>query len=485
MAQKSLFKNALFNVVYRFTNILFPLVTTVYISHVLTASGVGKVSVAQNIAQYFVLLAPLGIVNYGTREIARRRDNSFETNKLFSELFFINLVSTLFCSFIYYSLVLNGNYFEEHKLLYCVTGLLIVFNVINVDWYYQGREEYVYISVRSIIVKFLSLILIFLFVKSPSDYVVYALIYVFGIAGNYLFNTINLIKEGVRLEIHNLQYTIHLKAIFLLFCSSIAIELYTLVDTTMLGYLCSNEVVGYYTNSAKLNRIVVGLISSIGMILLPRLSYCIKNGEISTCNNILSKIVMVMLFVAIPSGLGMFLMADSIVPVFFGNSFIPAILTARIGSILIFFLAFSNLFGTQVLLSFNQEKKLLLCTVIGASSNIIANIFLIPLFEHNGAITASVISELLVVLLSSKFAFEYLKVTIEASFWKKTFMSTIIMVAFVAMGKYLINDVLLSVIVSCMLGCIAYVASCYLVKHPVLLELKSILKARSIDNKEL
>lgn len=479
MAQKSLLKNALFNVVYKLANILFPLITTVYISHVLTAFGVGRVGVAQNIAQYFVLIAPLGIINYGTREIAKRRDSKKDTNKLFSELFVINLISTLICSLLYYTLIFSGAYFEEERNLYCVTGLLIIFNIINVDWYYQGQEEYVYISIRSIIVKLLSLIFIFLFVKSPSDYIIYALIYVFGIAGNYLFNVFNLVKEGIKLEFKELHYSIHLKAIFILLCSSIAIELYTLVDTTMLGVFCSDDVVGFYTNSVKLDRIVVGLISSIGMILLPRLSYCIKNGDIDTCNNILSKIVMIMAYLAIPCGIGLLLLADIVVPVFFGESFMPAITTVRIGTILIYILAFSNLFGSQVLLSFNQERKLLLCTIIGAVINILANLILIPKLEQNGAIVASVMSELIVMLLSLKFALYYVKINTERVFWYKTLIGTFVMCFGVLLAKSIINNGVLCIVVSSIVGASIYLGTSWIIKNPIIPIAQNVIKRRT------
>lgn len=412
MAEKSIAKNAMFNVLYRIMNMVFPLVTSVYVSHILMAGGIGKVGTAQNIVQYFVLLAPLGIVNYGTREIAKIRNQKPLTQKLFSELFVINGMSTICFSAIYYIMILTVDWFASERLLFAVAGLPILFNILNIEWYYQGYEEYVYIAIRSVMIKFYSLTAMMIFVRTPNDYVIYALIYALGIVGNYVFNAVNLYRKGVRLQIHHIQVVQHLKSILILLCSNIAVELYTLLDTTMLSAQCSDEVVGYYTNSVKLVKIVVGLITAIGSILLPRLSYYVHMNMKDECNKLISTVTLVMLFFAVPCGLGIFILSDKLVYVMFGITFMPAVTTVRIATCLIYVLGFSNLFGTQVLLTFNQEKKLLICTSIGAGSNILANAFLIPLFQQNGAVIASVGSETLVTLFTLVFALKYIKIKI-------------------------------------------------------------------------
>ena len=175
--QQSIAKNAIFNILYKALNVFFPFISASYVSHILLSSGDGKVAYAQNIAQYFVLLAPLGLKTYGVKQIAKNRNDKYKRNKKFSELFLINFVSTTIFSLIYYIIIFNSSYFEENRLLFCVTGLAIVFNYINIDWFYEGIEQYAYIAIRSFIIKLVSLIMLFIFVKSPSDYVIYALIY--------------------------------------------------------------------------------------------------------------------------------------------------------------------------------------------------------------------------------------------------------------------------------------------------------------------
>lgn len=472
---KSLAKNAIFNILYKVMNIFFPLITTIYISHILMATGVGKVSAAQNIVQYFVLLAPLGMPTYGTREIAKIRASQKASNKLFSELFAINLISSLICCFAYYSMVSLVPHFHDERMLYLVAGLPILFNIINVEWYYQGKEDYVYIALRSIAVKGISLLCILVFVNKPNDYVIYAFIYTLGIAGNYIFNVVNLKKYEVKLSFTGLRCSRHLKSLCILLCSSIAIELYTLLDTTMLGIWCEDNVVGYYTNSIKLVRIVVILIAAIGGVLLPRISYYIECGRFEECNKLISTITQIIFLFAVPLGIGLFLLADDVVWVMFGETFMPAVLTVRIATILIYVLGFSNLFGTQVLLSFSQEKKLLICTCSGAISNIAMNSILIPIYQHNGAVVASVVSESIVTLLTIWFVKKYIVLDISLKYYAKVIFSGFIMGAVVFLCHSLIRIPILAIGLSVLIGaCVYFIVNIILKNQLVLFGVKII-----------
>ena len=192
--QKSLIYNSVFNVFYQLLNVIFPFVTAIYVSHILMAEGVGKVAYAQNIASYFVAIAPLGLVSYGVKEIAKVKNNPVERNKCFSELFLINAVSTAILALIYYVTVFCMDSFTEDKMLFVVCGFPILLNFINVEWFYQGMEEYAYITVRSLFTKIASMLLMFLIVRGRNDYVQYALITSFVGSANRIFNMVYLRK---------------------------------------------------------------------------------------------------------------------------------------------------------------------------------------------------------------------------------------------------------------------------------------------------
>ena len=470
-------KNVIFNMLSKLVNMIFPLVSSIYVSHVIFAEGVGKVGYAQNISQYFILLAPLGIVNYGTRELAKVRYYKNQINILFSELFFINLFSTIFFASFYYGMIFLCPYFSDERSLFIVTGIPIIFNVFNVEWFYQGMEEYVYISVRNIIVKMISFVCIIIFVRSTQDCVAFALIYSVGIVGNYLLNIKNIVKYKIKLIIKGIHPLKHIRLIIVFLSSSIAIELYTLLDTTMLGYFCDDTIVGYYTNAVKLDKVTVGLIASIGTVLLPRLSLYVKNGEIKKINLLITRVIMIITFLVIPAGIGVFVIANKLTVLLFGPSFVPAILTVQIGTALIYILAFSNLFGTQILLAFNQEKKMFIGTGIGAITNFIMNYFLIPRYQHNGAMIASVVSEIIVVILFIYMMFAYIKITINFRFLFKSLLSGGIMGLIVSIINYSIESLIVSIIFSIVFGIIVYLSIGVLIKNPII----DLIKSRDVN----
>lgn len=471
--EKSLAKNSLYNVIYKALNVLFPLATATYVSRVLMAKGVGEVSYAQNVVTYFTIIAALGLPNYGTREIAKVRNDIASRNKVFTELFVINFVSTTVCAAAYYMMIASVAAFKANRYLYIVVGLTIIFNYINFDWLYQGIEEYGYIAKRSFVVKLLMLVLLFAFVRSAEDTITYAIIYCLGIGGNNLFNLINLRRYGISFETRDLAIRRHLRPVFILLASSIAIELYTLVDTTMIGYMCPTENVGYYTNAMKLIRLLISMITAIGGVLLPRLSYYRSHNEIEECSRIVTKVFEVLVYLFIPCEVGILLTADLIMPVLFGESFIPGVVTLRIASLLICTLGFSNLFGTQVLLTFGAEKKLLLSTICGAVVNICLNSCLIPLYAQNGAAVASVISETVVTCMTAIFSNRYIRIRLDKRFFASTIVSTASMAAGVIAVRTFVTQLYAALLSAVLLGGLIYVLISILSKNTVLFEMIS------------
>lgn len=473
---RALFKNSIYNVVYKLLDALFPLISATYTARVLLAGGVGKVSYAQNIAQYFVLIAALGIPSYGTREIARGRADREQTSKVFSELFLINFVSTIICTIVYYITVLQLPYFMERRELSLVAGLLIVFNAFNVEWFYQGQEAFKYIAIRSFVVKIISLCALFLVVRTEADYVRYMLLVCMTTGVNYIINMVQLRKFGIHIQLRGLDLRVHLKPVLILLGTTVAIEMYTMLDTTMIGMMCSEENVGYYTNAMKLVKIIIMVITAIGGVLLPHLSTYYMQGDYQGCSNIVKKVFQVMFFLFLPCCVGLFLTSDVLMVVLFGESFAAAGVTMRIASLLTLALGFSNLFGTQVLLTFGEEKKLLLCTIVGAVSNVLMNLWLIPRYQQNGAATASVISESLVTILSVIFAGKYITLKLETDIMWKTIISTAVMGIAVWTVLQIEIGLFGQLVIAVSVGVVIYFAVNMVLRNRMLEELKSVIR---------
>lgn len=414
--RKSLVANSLYNILYKIISVLYPLVAVTYVSHILMAERMGMVAYAQNIVSYFAVIAALGIPTYGIREIAVRAESIERRSDTFWELFIVNGVSTSLALIVYIILILSVDKFHGQLILYCVAGLQIVLNYINVDWFYQGLEEYKYISIRSTIVKIIALILLPIVIKTPDDYVNYALVYCLAIAGNNVFNIIRVRKYVIRPN-SKLSIVKHLKPIVILLMVSIAVEVYAMIDTTMLGIFCDDATVGCYTNAMKLTRMVTTTAAAIGAVLFPRLSKVYQENDTSQFNNLINTGIKIMLMIAIPASVGMILLREEIVIVFFGKSFEPAIPILGILALMIPIVVCNTLMGGQVLVTTGKELYYMFSVVASSIVNVTLNALFIPKYGAPSAAIASLLSETIVLALYIFFSRKEVKLKIGFKFF--------------------------------------------------------------------
>ena len=245
--------NFAMNVILTASTMIFPLITFPYISRILLPAGVGKVNFATSVVSYFSMIAMLGVPVYGVRACAQVRDNKEELSRTVQEILFINLIMGSVIYIFYFLALWNIARLREDSALFYVMSTTIFFNVIGVEWLYKGLEQYSYITARSIVFKFIGLLLMFILVRDKEDYVIYAAItIVAGVGSNilnffYLRNYIDLHPVG--------HYHIrrHLKAVIVFFLMSVATTIYTNLDTVMLGFMKNDAEVGYYTAAVKVN----------------------------------------------------------------------------------------------------------------------------------------------------------------------------------------------------------------------------------------
>lgn len=480
---KSLIFNSIFNVCYQLLNVIFPLVTSAYVSRILMPSGIGKVALAQNWAQYFVIFAALGIPNYGIREIAQSKDNLYHLRKTFSELWIINAVSTTISIFLYIaSIIISGNIYNNYPL-YLVVSLTIVFNYLNIDWFYQGMEEYKYITVRSFVIKCISLVFIFLFVRSAHDYSWYAFISALAIGGNNILNWIHLNSLKVSLTVKSIHPFRHLKSVLVLFSTVASIQLYTLLITTLLGVLSTETAVGYYSNSMKIVRMLITVIAAIGGVLLPRLSVYEKKGMKERSLQTINRVFEILIFLFLPVWAGLLIIPRPLVLVLFGASYLPAVSTMRISAFLILALGFSNLFGTQVLVTYKKEKILLVCTLLGATACVILCFILIPRYHENGAACASVISESIVTISTFICARLIFPIAPRIKVLYQCAVGTLIMSILVWGTMHISGNCIAQLLISVLVGGISYFIFNIVVKNPILCELLSSFLKTSNEKK--
>lgn len=411
----SLVKNSLYNILYKVVSVLYPLISITYVSHILMAERMGMVNYAQNIVSYFVIIAALGIPTYGIRETSIRRNEETKLSDNFWELFIINAISTTFAIITYVVLVLTVEKFRNLYFLYIVAGIQIGLNYLNVDWFYQGIEEYRYISIRSIVVKLITLAMLPILVRSSEDYINYALIYCLAIGGNNVFNIVR-IRKYIKKPSKRLELAKHMRPISILLMVSIAVEIYAMIDTTMIGIFCDDSVVGCYSNAMKLARMVIATAAAIGAVLFPRLSLVFKNNDRVQFNTLVNTGIKIMLIFAIPASVGLILLREDIVIVLFGESFVGAIPILGILSTMIPVVVCNTLLGGQVLVTLGRETKYMMSVVLASVVNILLNSIFIPRYGAPSAAVASLISESMVLMCYFLFSKDCIHLNIDLRF---------------------------------------------------------------------
>ncbi len=391
---KSLAKNSIYNVIYTTANIIFPLLSSMYVSRVLMADGVGKVAYAQNIASYFVLLAALGIPVYGIRKIAAFQGDKKRTNQIFTQLFVINAISTVLSSAAYVIFIFAIKGSQKDVVLYLCAGLQLLFNFFNIDWLYKGKEEYEYITLRNIFIKIVSFIAILLFVNTKDDFITYAAITGAAQCGNYLFNIVHAFKF-VNFDFSDFEINVHIKPLMILLAGMFLSTGYSMMDVTMLGSMGTNRAIGFYNNAHKAINVVVSACIAVSAAFLPRLSYYYIHDR-KKMEELVGFGGQVITFCSLPVTVLIVMLAPDIMQLLFGAEFLPASTALRLMAMLIIVKTFGDLFCYQLIMATESEKKRLPAAAIATAANILLNGLMIPVWQEKGAAVASVISEIIV-----------------------------------------------------------------------------------------
>jgi O-antigen/teichoic acid export membrane protein len=396
----SLKKNAFYSIILRTLNVIFPLITYPYIARIINPEGIGKIEFVSSFIQYFVLIAQIGIPIYGIKACAKHRHDKKILTRTFQEIAVINIVA-IFVSYLILIIVLASvEQLQNYGQLFLVFSFTILMSCSSVEWFYQAIEDYKYITIRSIFVKVISLILIFILINSSDDYVLYAVLLVIGTSLNSIFNLVNLRKHiNIFENSGRMQFSQHFQAISTLFILSISTSLYVNLDKILLGFISGDEYVGFYSISNRIVKLVLTVITSISIVMLPRLSHYESTGKKLVANELIRKIVDLLLFISIPATFGIILLSKPIILLFAGSSYTPSILSLQILAPLLIFISLSNFLGIQVLVSLGKEKWTLLSTLLASFLNITINLLLIPHLNQIGTSIASSITELFVILL--------------------------------------------------------------------------------------
>ena len=453
--KNSVKKNYIYNLMYQILVILLPLITAPYISRVLGAENIGIYSYTTSISAYFILFGSLGVSLYAQREIAFHQDNKKENTKTFIEIVLLRTI-TMFISIAIFCItfVSNGEYGYFYKILI----VELIAQCLDISWFFIGLEDFKKTVSRNLIIKFISVVSIFVLVKTPEDLNIYFWIYVLSVLIGNLSLWFYLPKYLVKVNVKELNIFKHLKPTLALFIPEIAIQVYTVLDKTMIGAIWEDKSeVGYYQQSEKIIKLLLTIITSLGTVLLPRIASCFANNKKQEVFGYLKKSFNFVFILAFPMVFGIIAVADKFVPLFFGPGYDKVVILMSVISPIILFIGMSNVIGKQYLLPTKRQKQYTISVVTGAVVNLIMNSCLIWKFGALGASIGTVIAEFTVTLVQLIFVRKEFDIKGILNLSIKYIISSIIMfIACKLVGVIQVND-FASIVLQVGVGTIIYI----------------------------
>ncbi len=450
MNKKSIGINAVINGGKTMLSVIFPLITFPYISRILEVDNLGRYNFSHSVIDYFYLLSSLGIGTYAVREGTRYRNSRKEISRFTSEVFTINVFSTVVSYLILCLTMLFSDKLHEYASIIMVLSVSMIFTTIGCEWVYTIYEEYLYIAIRTVVFQIISLILLFVFVREKDDVLWYAAVIVVSNSGANVINLLGLKKYCTIHICLNKRIFTHLIPVLVLFANSIATRIYVNSDITILGFLTSDYNVGIYTIASKIYSIAKQVLSAVIIVSIPRLSLLWGQNRKKEYAVLANRILYILVTFVVPASIGMFCLSKEIILVVSTEKFISANTPLRILCLALLVCLFNWFFTSCILIPGKKEKFVLLATAVSALINVILNFILIPYFEESAAAVTTLVAEacsLIICLWNSK---DLIKIEIR---WKDI-ISTVFGCAFIYMGCMLIKSFNLTPLI-CMLSSVA------------------------------
>ncbi|WP_042462507.1 oligosaccharide flippase family protein [Neobacillus dielmonensis] len=409
--KKSLFKNILYKILLNVFNLVLPILVGPYVNRALGPDSLGNVQWAESIYNYFLIFATFGVYQYGMREMSRIKDDKQKVGQLFTSLFTISSVTGVTTLLLYVGLTYFG---YQHSAIYPILwifSLNFIINVFYVEWVNEAMENYDFITIKTIIVRSIYLVLIFIFVNTAKDYQHYAMLLVLSVLLNNVISFVY-IKRKVKFDFSNLQIKKHLKPMFLVVIFSNANVLYTLLDRYMLGEFLNSKAVSFYVIPQQIMGIINTLMLSVIQVTIPRLSYLLSSDDEASYHILLNNISKVYFSIVFPAAVGLYILSDIGVMIYGGKEYIGAAPVLSVFAFYMVVLGFESILSNQVIYVKKKENILVRLVFLCGFINLILKIVLIKLgiFTPRNAIITTAGANFFLILLEYGYIRRYLKV---------------------------------------------------------------------------
>lgn len=471
MNKQSLKTNAILNTIKTVLSIVFPLITFPYISRVLQVKAVGVYNFSASVVSYFVLIAGLGVATYAVREGAQYRDDKEKIGKFVSEVFTINMMSTLISYLLLVLSIVVISKLHDYSCAIAILSVEIFFTTLGVSWVCNIYEDFLFIAIQSIAVQLVSLLLTFIFIKSPDDIYKYIAVIAFSKSASNIINYIYIRKNYCHFSlVRNCNLKYHLKPILVIFSTSIAIAVYVSADTTMLGFMTDDIQVGLYGTAVKIYTIVKNVLAAVLVVLVPKFSILLHNKNGGEADKLFSKVFNTLVILTFPSVIGLLVTSRDVILLLGGEKYIDGTGSLQLLCFAIAFSLIATLYTSCVLIPKKKEKAVFQATAISAIVNILLNFIFIPWLGINGAAITTIIAEAIVCFMSIL----YSRRDIRLEGIKKNLLSVSIACAGIAIIGILthrfIDVFYIRLFVTVVVSVIIYVVSLIVLRNDMVLE---------------
>lgn len=403
MTETSVKKNTIFNAIKSVFGIIYPLITFPYISRVLMTENVGKINFSNSVVSYYSLIASLGVTTYAVRECSRYRDDKEKLEETAGQILSINLLSTIVAYIALAITLVCARKLDNYRTLIIIQSTTILFTTLGADWINTAMEDFKFIAIRTIGMQVFSLVIMFIFIHKPEDYILYAAISVVATSGANIANIFyrrRYCKTKLTVHIHFKKY---FPPILLLFSLILSQTIYTSSDTTILGLIKGDYEVGLYSTSVKIYNIVNTVVASVAWVVMPQLSSAFPRKQYTKINELLKYSLNFIVVLGMPCLVGLNVVTNEIILLIAGKSYLGAALSLRILTISLAFSFVSGWIGNMMMLPAGKEKICLYSSIMSAVINIFLNLILIPIWGLNAAAMTTAISEFVGIIMKIPF----------------------------------------------------------------------------------
>ena len=409
MKTTSLGINAALSGVKTICSVIFPLITFPYAARILQVNNMGVYNFCASVCSYFTLLAGLGVNTYAVREGARYRDDRHKMSEFASEVFSINIVSTIIAYLALFVCIMTLPVLRDDAKVLLTLSVSILFTTIGCEWVFNIYEDFIYITIRSIAFQFLSLVLMFILVRTKSDLIQYTAVTVIASVGSEIFNALARRKYCKTKFIIKKSMLLHITPILVLFANSIATTLYINSGVTMLGVLSGDYYTGLYSVSSKVYSMIKTVLGALIVVSIPRLSAYLGKDDKWQFSAMANKILNSLLVILIPAVVGLFMLSENVILILSGREYIGATTSLQILSLALFFSIFSWFYTSCILIPNRQEGRVLIATIIAAIVNIALNFIIIPFLKQDGVAVSTCAAEFVSAAICLWFGRDYFR----------------------------------------------------------------------------